>query len=127
MTTNTNSVRVRVLEGIMRTLGRAVAACARRLLNAGVGIPDIALMFLSEGTVEHPDLVTERLLVLQILERREPQSHADLKNALGDIRPSAIRAALYALEVEGVLYVGHELVWVSGCVRHLDNLGLITI
>lgn len=127
MTTNTNPVRVRVLEGIMRMLGPAVAVCARRLLNAGVGIPDIALMFLSEGIVEHPDTVTERLLVLQILEQPEPQSHADLQNALGDIRPLAICAALYALEAEGVLYVGHELVWASGCARHLDNLGLLAI
>jgi hypothetical protein len=127
MTTITNPIRVRVLEGIMRMLGRAVAACARRLLDAGVSIPDIALMFLSEGTVEHPDILTERLLVLQILEQQEPRSHADLENALGDIRPSAIRAALCALEAEGVLYVGRELVWVSGCVRHLDSLGLISL
>jgi len=127
MTTNTNPFRVRVLEGIMRMLGRAVAACAGRLLNAGVSIPDIALMFLSERTVEHPDVVTERLLVLQILEQGEPRSHAELKDVLGDIKPLAIRAALYALEAEGVLYVGHELVWASGCVRHLDNLGLIAI
>jgi hypothetical protein len=127
MTTNTNPVRVRVLEGAMRMLGCAVAACARRLLNAGVSIPDIALMFLSEGTAEHPDIVTERLLVLQILDQREPQSHAELENALGHIKPLVIRAALYALEAEGVLYVGHELVWASGCTRHLDNLGLIAI
>ncbi len=127
MNTITNPFRVRVLEGIMRMLGRAVAACARRLLDAGVSIPDIALMFLSEGTVEHPDIITERLLVLQILEQQEPRSHAELENALGDIKPLAIRAALYALEAEGVLYVGHKRVWASGCVRHLDNLGLVAI
>ena len=45
-------------------LGCAVGACARRLLNAGVSIPDVALMFLSEGTAAHPDIITERLLVL---------------------------------------------------------------
>jgi hypothetical protein len=127
MTTNTNPVRVRVLEGIMRMLGRAVAACARRLLNAGVSIPDIALMFLSEGTAAHPDLTTERLLVLQILEQPEPRSHAELEIALGHIKPLAIRAALYALEAEGVLYVGHQQVSASSCVRHLDNLGLVAI
>lgn len=127
MTTITNPFRVRVLEGILRTLGRAVAACARHLLNAGVSIPDIALMFLSESEGEHPDITTERLLVLQILEQREPRSHAELENALDDIRPLAIRAALHDLEAEGVLYVGREQIWASGCVRHLDDLGLIAI
>jgi hypothetical protein len=127
MNTITNPFRVRVLEGTMRILGRAVAACARRLLNAGVSIPDIARAFLSEDTVEHPDAITERLLVLQILEKQDPRSHAELEIALGHIKPLAIRAALYALEAEGVLYMGHERVWASGCVRHLDNLGLVAI
>lgn len=127
MTTNTNPVRVRVLEGTMRMLSRAVAICARRLLDAGVSIPDIALTFLSEGTAAHPDIATERLLVLQILEQQEPRSHAELEIALSDIKPPAIRAALCALEAEGVLYVGRELVWASGCVRHLDSLGPISV
>lgn len=64
MTTNTNPFRVRVLGGIMRMLGRLVAVCARRLLNAGVSIPDITLMFMSESSAAHPDIITERLLVL---------------------------------------------------------------
>lgn len=84
-------------------------------------------MFLSEGTAAHPDIITERLLVLQILEQQEPRSHAELEIALSDIKPLAICAALYALEAEGVLYVSREQVSASSCVRHLDRLGLIAI
>jgi hypothetical protein len=127
MNTITNPFRVRVLKGTMRILGRAVTECAQRLHNAGVSIPDIALMFLSESQAAHPDIVTERLLVLQILEQQEPRTHAELEIALGDIKPLAIRAALHALEAEGVLYVGREQVSASSCVRHLDSLGLVTV
>ncbi len=123
----TTPFRVRVLEGAMRMLGRAVDACIGRLLEAGVDAPAIAVLFSGEDTVEHRDTVTERLLVLQILQVSGPRSHAELQDALSDVAPSVIRDALEELEFEDILYIGREQVWASSCVRHLDKLDLIAL
>jgi hypothetical protein len=123
----TDPIRVRALEWTLRALGHAVMMCARRLLDAGLSVPDIALTFMSEVSVEHPDTTTERLLILQTLQRPGPRSRTELEIALSDIEPLAISDALDALEAEGILYIAREQVWASGCVKHLDKLGLITI
>jgi hypothetical protein len=78
----------------MRMLGRAVDACVGRLLVAGVDSPAIAVLFSGDETFEHPDTATERLLVLQLLEQPGPRSHAELQDALSDIAPGVIYAAL---------------------------------
>lgn len=111
----------------MRILGHAVDACIGRLLEAGVDAPAIAVLFSGNETVEHPDTTTERLLVLQILEQPGPRSHAELQDALGDIAPSVIRAALEELEFEDILYIGREQTWATPCAHHLDRLGLIAL
>lgn len=120
-------LRVEELEGTMRMLGRAAGVCAQRLLDAGVSPPEIAAMFEGVDAFEHTDLLTERLLVLQILEQPGPRSHRELQDALSDVEPSAISDALEALEAEDALYIGAEQVWASRLVRHLDRLGLIAI
>jgi hypothetical protein len=123
----TRPFRVRVLEVIMRMLGRAVDACIGRLLVAGVDAPEIAVLFSGDETFEHPDTVTERLLVIQILEQPGPRSHAELRDALSDLTPGVIYAALEELESEDILYIGREQVWATPCVRHLDRLDLIAL
>ena len=123
----TSPFRVRALEGIMRMLSRAVDACIGRLLEAGVDAPAIAVLFSGDETFEHPDAVTERLLVLQLLEQPGPRSHIELREALSDIVPCVIRAALEELESEDILYIGREQVWATPCVRHLDRLELIAL
>ena len=85
------------------------------------------MLFSGGDTVEHRDTVTERLLVLQILQVSGPRSHAELQDALSDVEPSVIRDALEELEFEDILYIGHEQVWASSCVRHLDKLDLIAL
>lgn len=123
----TRPIRVRALEGIVRILGRLLAACARALNVAGVSPPDVDAMFRGGVAVEHRDAVTERLLVLQVLERPGPRSRAELEVALSDVEPSAIGDALEALEAEDILYTAGEQVWACRCVRHLEQLGLIAI
>lgn len=123
----TSPIRVRALEGTIRMLGRTVRACIARLLKAGVDAPVIAVLFSGKDTVEHPDTITERLLVLQILQGPGPRSHAELQDALSDVTPSVIRDALEELEFEDILYIGREQVWASPCVRHLDKLDLIAL
>jgi hypothetical protein len=76
---------------------------------------------------KHTDTGTERVVLLQVLERPEACSRAELEVALDDVAPSAIGTALDALAVEGVLYVGREQVRASRCVRHVDRLGLIAV
>jgi hypothetical protein len=120
-------VRVRALEGTVRILGRVLAACARGLHAAGVSPPDVDAMFRGRFAVEHTDTVTERALVLRVLDRPGPCSRAELEVALGDVEPLAISDALRALEAEGVLYAAGEQVWAYRCVRHLDELGLIGV
>jgi hypothetical protein len=121
------AIRVRILEGIMRALGRAVDACLGRLLLAGVDAPAIVVLFDGDDTVEHPDLAIERLLVFQILDRPGPRSHAELQHALSDLEPAEIYLALEGLESEDVLYIGREQVWASNTLRHLDKLELISV
>jgi DNA-binding HxlR family transcriptional regulator len=72
-------------------------------------------------------IATERLLVLQVLEEREPCLRSELEIALGDVEPLAISDALQALEAEGVVCGSGEQVRASRCARHLDKLGLIAI
>jgi hypothetical protein len=123
----TSPFRVRALEGTVRILDRVLAACTRALHAAGVSPPDVHAIFRGGVAVEHRDTVTERLLVLQILERPGPCSRAQLEVALGDVEPLAISNALEALEAEDILYTAGEQVWACRCVRHLEQLGLIAI
>jgi hypothetical protein len=121
-------IRVRVLERTMRLLGQAVEACTTGLLQTGMDAPAIFVLFNGgDATVQHPDTATERLLVLQLLERPAPRSHTELRDALADIEPWAINLALKELEFEDVLYIGRDHVWASDTVRHLDKLGLIAL
>jgi hypothetical protein len=124
----TDRITRSVLEWIMQMLGRAVVLCARGLLRAGVSPLDIDAKFQGGGTVEHPDIRTERALVFQVLEHEDLRSRAELLDVLGDIDPQVINDALGALEVEGIVFVGVEgQVWASRCIRHLDRLGLIGV
>ena len=123
----TRPIRVRALEETGRILGRVLAACARALHAAGVSPPDVDVMFRGGITVEHTDTVTERSLVLQVLDRPGPCSRAELEVALGDVEPLASSDALRGLEAEGVLYTGGEQVWASRCARYLDELGFIGV
>jgi hypothetical protein len=123
----TRPIRVRALEETVRILGRVLAACARALHAAGVSPPDVDVMFRGGITVEHTDTVTERSLVLQVLDRPGPCSRAELEVALGDVEPLASSDALRGLEAEGVLYTGGEQVWASRCARYLDELGFIGV
>jgi hypothetical protein len=92
-----------------------------------VSPPDIAAMFEGESPVGHADTLTERALVLLILEQQEPCSRAELEDALAGTDPSAIDEALLALEAVDILYIGPGQVWASRCVRRIDELGLIGI
>lgn len=76
---------------------------------------------------KHTDTGAERLVLLQVLERPEAWSRAELEIALSDVEPSTISTALEALEVESVLYTVGEQVWACRCVRHLEQLGLIAV
>jgi hypothetical protein len=76
---------------------------------------------------KHTDTGTERVVLLQVLERPEACSRTELEVALSDVEPSVIGTALDALVVEGVLYVDREQLRASRCVRHLDRLGLIAV
>jgi hypothetical protein len=106
-------------------LGRAHAVCARDLHASP---PDVDVVFRDGVAVEHIDTVTERALVLQVLDRPGPCSRAELEVTLSGVEPLAIGVALEALEAEGVLYIAGEQVQASRCVRHLDRLlGLIAI
>jgi hypothetical protein len=127
MTKITLALRLRILEGTIRMLGRAVDACIERLLEAGMDAPAVQVLYNGDGTAEHRDTTTERLLVLQLLDKQGPRSHTELRDALSDIAPTAIYFALKELEFEDVLYIGREKVWASDTVRHLDKLELIGI
>ncbi len=127
MNTNTSPVRTRMSEWAIRTLGRAIVVARRGLLAAGVSPTDINATLLNSVAVEHPDLATERLLVLQVLERPGLRSRCELEIALGDIAPLTANDAFSALEAEGVLHTSGERVWASQCVRHLDTLGFISV
>jgi hypothetical protein len=123
----TSPIRTQVSEWAIRTLGRAIVACARGLLAAGMSPTDINATLLNGVAVEHPDLATERLLVLQVLERPGLRSRCELEIALGDIEPFRASDAFSALEAEGVIHSSGEQVWASRCVRHLDTLGFISV
>jgi hypothetical protein len=123
----TTPIRVRALEETVWILDRVLAACVRRLDIADATPPDIDAMLRGERAVEHADTATERLIVLQILERPGPRSRAELEIALRDVEPLSICEALRALEAEGVLYTYGEHVLASGCVQHLDRLGFISL
>ena len=127
MNTITSHIRTRVSEWVVRTLGRAIAASARALLAAGMSPTDIKATLLNSVAVEHPDLATERLFILQILEQPGLRSRCELEIALGDIEPFTASDAFSALEAEGVLHTSGEQVWASRCVRHLDTLGFISV
>jgi hypothetical protein len=127
MNTITSPIRTRLSECAIRTLARVIAACARGLLAAGMSPTDINATLLNSVAVEHPDLATERLLVLQVLERPGLRSRCELEIALGDIEPFRSSDAFSALEAEGVLHTSGEQVWASRCVRHLDALGFVSV
>jgi hypothetical protein len=111
----------------IRTLGRAITTAGRGLLAAGMSPTDINATLLNSVAVEHPNLVTERLLVLQVLERPGLRSRCELEIALGDVEPFTASDAFSALEAGGVLHTSGEQVWASRCVRHLDTLGFISV
>ncbi len=127
MNRNTSPIRIRVSEWVIRTFARTIAASARGLLAAGMSPTDINATLLNSVAVEHPNLATERLLVLQVLERPGLRSRCELEIALGDIEPFTASDAFSALEAEGVLHTCGERVWASRCVRHLDTLGFISV
>lgn len=127
MNTINYPIRARVLAGTVRMLGCTVAACARGLLAAGVSPPDIDALLRGGVAVEHSDIVTERLLVLQVLDGPGSRSRSELEVALSDVEPLSVCDALTALEGEGVLYAVGEQIWVSRCARHLDELGIIVV
>lgn len=71
------------------------------------------------------DIRSERLVVLQLLNRE--QTRAELARGL-DLGPEAISRALGGLETAGVI-IGSQRgrVLLSPCVQHLDTLGLICV
>lgn len=128
MHTITCPIRIRVSEWAIRTLGRAIMASTRGLLAAGVSPMDINAMFRGSLPDGHADTVTERLLVLQVLEQpARSRSRAELEVALNDVEPFAISDALSCLEAEDVLFACGEMVWASPCLRHLDTLGFVSV
>jgi hypothetical protein len=73
------------------------------------------------------DLGTERLVVLQVLDRAF--TRAELARELDDVDPEAISAAVDGLEAAGVVEIdrGQGRVRASPCARRLDALDLICI
>jgi hypothetical protein len=73
------------------------------------------------------DLGTERLVVLQVLDRAF--TRAELERELDDVDPEAISAAVDGLEAAGVIEIdpAHGLVRASPYARRLDYLDLICI
>jgi DNA-binding transcriptional ArsR family regulator len=69
------------------------------------------------------DIRSERLVVLQLLDRE--QTRAELARGL-DLSPEAISRALGGLEAAGVV-TGSQRERLSPCVQHLDLLGLISV
>jgi hypothetical protein len=127
MTRITSPIRTRVSVWAIKTLTRAITASGRSLLAAAMSPKDIDATLLNSVAVEHPDLATERLLVLQVLERPGLRSRCELEIALGDVEPVTASDAFSALEAEGVIHTIGEQVWASRCVRHLDTLGFISV
>lgn len=123
----TSLIRARTSAWVVRTLGRAINLSGRGLLAVGMSPADVSATLPHSATVEHPDLATERLLVLQVLERPGLRSRCELEIALGDIEPVRASDAFSALEAESVLHTSGEHVWASRCVRHLDTLGFISV
>lgn len=71
------------------------------------------------------DIRSERLVVLQLLDRE--QTRAELARVL-DVGQEAISRALGGLEAAGVI-IGSQRgrVHLSPCTQHLDTLGLISV
>jgi hypothetical protein len=127
MNTNTSPICRQVSEWVVRALASAIRDSGRSLIAAGMSPIDINATLLNSVAVEHPDLATERLLVLQVLERPGLRSRRELEIALGDVEPVRTSDAFSALEAEGVLHTSGEQVWACRCVRHLDTLGFISV
>jgi DNA-binding transcriptional ArsR family regulator len=71
------------------------------------------------------DIRSERLVVLQLLDRE--QTRAELARGL-DLSPEAISRALGGLETAGVVINPQRgRVRLSPCTQHLDTLGLISV
>jgi hypothetical protein len=72
---------------------------------------------------------TERVVILQLLRGDHTQhwTRAELKDELYDVEPEAIDVALEHLEELGVVCGANDEAWISPCVRHLDDLGMIAL
>lgn len=71
------------------------------------------------------DIRSERLVVLQLLDRE--QTRGELARGL-DVSPEAISRALGGLEATGVIIgPSRGRVLLSPCAQHLDTLGLICV
>jgi hypothetical protein len=120
------TVRVRALRTAILILARALTACSRGLLTPSATDAILAL----DGDAdfgEYENIVVERLLVLQILDRDEPRSRSELQAALSTVEPLAIQDALRTLEEKDIILRFREQVYASQCLLRLDELGLISI
>jgi hypothetical protein len=119
-------VRVRALRMAILILARALTACSRGLLTPSATDAILALDG-DAGFGEYENIVVERLLVLQILDRDEPRSRSELQAALSTVEPLAIQDALRALEEKDIIIRFRGQVYASQCLLRVDELGLISI
>ncbi len=119
-------VRVRALRMAILILARALTACSRGLLTPSATDAILALDG-DAGFGEYENIVVERLLVLQVLDRDEPRSRSELQAALSTVKPLAIQDALRALDEKDIIIRFRGQVYASQCLLRLDELGLISI
>jgi len=73
--------------------------------------------------------MARRGIVLHLLrdDRPERWTRAELREALYDIKKSAIDKALVCLAEGGVVDLDGDYVWASSCAICLDELGMVSI
>jgi hypothetical protein len=120
------TVRVRALRMAILILARALTACSRGLLTPSATDAILALDG-DAGFGKYENIVVERLLVLQILDRDEPRSHRELEAALSTVEPLMIQEALRTLDEKDIILRFRGQVYASQCLLRLDELGLIAI
>jgi hypothetical protein len=122
----TAAARVRALRLAILILARALTACSRGLLTPSA-TDAILTLDGDAGFGEYENIVIERLLVLQVLDRDEPRSRRELQAALSTVEPLAIEEALRALEEKKIIIRLGGHVYASQCLLRVDELGLISV
>ena len=70
--------------------------------------------------------LTQRAVVLQVLSD-EGCSHRSLVAALGDLDRIEVENALAIVQAKDIIRSSGDKLWPSGCLTHLDALGLIAV